>query len=127
MKNLRINRHYFIAATILFVIEVGIALFLHDSFVRPYLGDVLVVILIYCAVKSVLNWSVWPTAIGVLLFAFAVEAAQYFGLIYYLGLENSGLARAVIGTSFAWADIVAYCAGIALVLLVETRLRSYKS
>ncbi len=127
MKNLRINRRYFIAATILFVIEVGIALFVHDSFVRPYLGDVLVVILIYCAVKSVVNWSVWPTAVGVLLFAFAVEAAQYFGLIYYLGLENSGLARAVIGTSFAWADIVAYCAGIALVLLVETRLRSYKS
>jgi hypothetical protein len=127
MKNLRINRRYFIAATILFVIEVGIAWFVHDSFVRPYLGDVLVVILIYCAVKSVVNWSVWPTAVGVLLFAFAVEAAQYFGLIYYLGLENSGLARAVIGTSFAWADIVAYCAGIALVLLVETRLRSYKS
>ncbi len=127
MKILGLNRHYFVATVVLFIIEVLIALFVHDSFIRPYLGDVLVVILIYCAIKSVFNWSVWPTAIGVLLFAFAVETAQYFGLIFHLGLEKSGLARAIIGTSFAWADIVAYCAGIALVLGVEISLRSHKS
>ena len=33
----------------LFVVETLIALFVRDAFIRPYMGDVLVVILIYCA------------------------------------------------------------------------------
>lgn len=37
------NKKYFLIAILVFVIEVMIAIFLHDKFVRPYLGDVLVV------------------------------------------------------------------------------------
>lgn len=35
----------------LFIVETLIALFLRDAFIRPYMGDVLVVILIYCFVR----------------------------------------------------------------------------
>ena len=37
---------YAIATVILLLIEVLIAIYVHDAFVRPYIGDVLVVIVI---------------------------------------------------------------------------------
>ena len=40
------NKIYFRLTVILFLIEVAIALFIKDRFIRPYLGDVLVVMLI---------------------------------------------------------------------------------
>ena len=46
------RRICYAAATVLLVItEVLIALYVHDDFVRPYVGDVLVVIAVYCAVR----------------------------------------------------------------------------
>jgi len=103
-------------------LEVTIAIYVRDSFVRPYLGDVLVVILIYCVVRSFLNLPVFTVAIGALAFAFTVEFLQYLRLIELLKLEKSQLARTVMGTSFAWIDLVAYVAGVAIVLVVEKYL-----
>ncbi|MEO8416612.1 MAG: DUF2809 domain-containing protein [Ginsengibacter sp.] len=114
------NKSYCIIATFILVVEVMIALFVHDSIVRPYIGDFLVVILIYCFLKSFLTLAVWPTAISVLLFSYAVEISQYYHVINKLGLQNSKLARIVMGTSFAWIDMIIYTAGIALVIFIET-------
>lgn len=115
----RFSKAYFILTIFLFLTEVLIALYVHDSFIRPYFGDVLVVILIYCFIKSFLKVPVLPLAIGVLLFAFTVETLQYFAIVKKLGLEHSRLANIVIGNSFAWADIWCYVAGIAVVLIAE--------
>jgi hypothetical protein len=116
---LHFNRNYFLLTILLFVIEVFIALYVNDNFIRPYLGDVLVVILIYCFVKSFLKISVTKATIGVLLFAFFVETLQYFAIIEILGLQDNQLARTVIGTSFAWEDILAYLVGIVIVIVCE--------
>jgi hypothetical protein len=115
----KFNLKYFLLALLLFVIEVLIALYVHDNFIRPYIGDVLVVILIYCFLLSFLGLPKIKTAIGVLVFAFIVESLQYLNIVYVLGLEKSKLARIIIGTSFAWEDIIAYIAGILIVLMVE--------
>lgn len=113
------NRTYFLLTLLLFVTEVCIALFVHDNFVRPYIGDVLVVILIYCFVKSFLKVSVTKAAIAVLLFAFTVETLQYLAIVKKLGLENNKIAKTVIGTSFSWEDILAYIIGIVMVMVSE--------
>jgi hypothetical protein len=117
------HKNYFLLTLLLFAVEVGIALFVHDNFVRPYLGDVLVVILIYCFVKSFLNISVTKAAIAVLLFAFCIETLQYVTIVEKLGLENNKIAKTVIGTSFALEDILAYIAGIVIVIVFERVLR----
>ena len=78
-------------------------------------------ILIYCFVKSFLNTPVWPTAIGVLIFSFTIEVLQYFDLVALLGLQDSKIARIVIGTSFAWADLLAYTVGIVVLLFFERK------
>ena len=42
---------YLAAFVILFLIEAAIALWVHDRFIRPYIGDVLVVVLVYVFVR----------------------------------------------------------------------------
>lgn len=120
------NRNYFLLTVLLFAIEVCIALLVHDDFVRPYFGDVLVVILIYCFVKSFLRVSVTKAAIAVLLFAFSIETLQYLTIVEKLGLEKNKIARTVIGTSFEWGDILAYIAGIVIVIVFEKFFASNK-
>lgn len=117
---LTFNKRYFALTILLFVVEVLIALFVRDRFVRPYVGDVLVVMLIYCFVKTFMNLPITSVAIFVLAFAFSIEFFQYIHIVEKLGLEKSALARTVIGTSFAWADIVAYIAGFVLIVVTET-------
>jgi hypothetical protein len=111
---------YGLLALLLFGIEILIALYLHDRIIRPYIGDLLVVILIYCFVKALVNAPVFATALGVLLFAYAVETLQYFHVVDLLGLGHSKLARVIIGSSFEWMDMLAYTVGIGLVLSIET-------
>ena len=113
------QKQYFILFFFLFIIEALIAAFLHDRFVRPYVGDFLVVILVYCFVKSFFNVPVFRTALGVLLFAYFVEFLQYLKLIKVLGLESSGLANTILGNSFEWIDLLAYTLGIFTLLCFE--------
>ena len=113
------QKQYFILALFLFIIEVLIAAFLHDRFVRPYVGDFLVVILIYCFIKSFFKVPVFRTATGVLLFAYFVEFLQYLELIKILGLEGSGLANIILGNSFEWIDMLVYTLGIFTIICFE--------
>ncbi len=116
---LTFNKYYFALAVLLFVTEVLIALYVHDAIIRPYFGDFLVVILIYCFVKVFVVSPLLPTLIGVLLFAYLIEFLQYLQLVKVLGLQNNAFARTVIGTTFQWGDILMYTLGIGLVLVVE--------
>lgn len=118
------NGRYFSIAFALFIIEVLIAVFVHDSFIRPYLGDFLVVILIYCAVRSFIKVCPLKIAIGTLLFSYLIETFQYFGIVDKLGLSKNILARTVIGYGFEWWDILAYTLGIATILAVENLMRA---
>ncbi|OOG76264.1 DUF2809 domain-containing protein [Flavobacterium sp. A45] len=116
---LTFNKNYFGFAILLFSIEVLIALYINDRFVRPYLGDVLVVILIYCFLKSFLKLPVLTAAIAVLGFSFTIEFLQFLNIVEKLGLEKSKTARTVIGTSFSWIDLLTYIIGITIVLIIE--------
>lgn len=116
---LTFNKSYFGIAILIFFIEVLIALFVNDTFVRLYLGDVLVVILIYCFLKSFLELPVFPIAVFVLIFSFTIEFFQFLNIVEKLHLEKSRIARIVIGTSFSWIDLLTYVAGIVVVIVVE--------
>ena len=113
------NKKYFVYAVVLFVVEVLIALYVNDAIVRPYVGDFLVVLLIYCFVKSFFNLSPLKVAIGTLLFSYLIEVLQYFHIVDVLGLQNNAMARTVIGYGFDWIDLVAYTLGIMAVIYLE--------
>lgn len=117
----RFSKLYFILTLLLLATEILIALYMHDRIIRPYVGDMLVVILIYCFLKSFLSLPVVPTAVGVLIFSCLVEVLQYLKLVRLLGLEKSVTANILIGNSFEWIDILAYTLGIALVIVFERK------
>jgi len=110
---------YLLPAIFLFVVELVIAFFVHDTIVRPFIGDFLVVLLMYCFLKSFFQLPVYVAAVSVLLFAYGIEILQYFKLIYRLGWQDSLLAHLILGSKFHWMDMLMYTAGILLVILAE--------
>lgn len=117
---LRWNLKYTVFFVAVFVVEVLIALFVHDNFVRPYVGDVLVVPLVYLFVQSVMQITPWKGAVGTFVFACLVEVGQYFHLVELLGLGDNAAARIIIGTGFEPYDFLAYFVGAALIVGVES-------
>lgn len=113
------KKKYFLFTIILFIIEVLIALFVRDRFIRPYGGDFLVVILIYCFLRTFINQSPLRLAIFTLIFSFVVEIAQYFNIVELLGLKGNRLAEIVIGTGYSNHDLVAYTLGVLVCYLLD--------
>ena len=110
---------YALVAAAIFALEVLIALFVKDDLVRPYVGDVLAVALVYAALRAVTQLGVIPAISIALLIATAVEVAQLLNLLGALGLNSNRVARIVLGGAFDWLDFAAYLTGAALVMVVE--------
>ena len=116
----------FLALTMLLLaIEVGIALFVHDTIVRPFVGDVLVVLLIYSFLRIFIRRQPRRVALGVLLLACAIEVLQYFDFVALLHLENNRVLSVMLGRTFAWDDFLAYLTGYGLIrLALSSRLQA---
>jgi hypothetical protein len=115
----RFSLSYFMIMVVLFGVEVFIGARMHDAIVRPYGGDYLCVIWLYCLVRSVVDWPVWKVAAGVLVFAYVIETLQYFGLADRLGFRGPSLMRTLLGSYFTWTDILCYTLGIITVISWE--------
>ena len=113
------NWKYLLLAMIIFLTEIGIALFVNDTLVRPFIGDGLVVVLIYCFGRIFLNVNYRLAALGVFIFACAIEILQYFDYVRRLGLEQNRVLSVALGRTFEWLDFAAYFAGFLLVLAIE--------
>ena len=116
---MRFHAHYFFWAVVLFLLEVVIALYVHDTVIRPYGGDFLVTIVLYCFIRSFFSFSKVKTVLLVLTIAYGVEVSQYLHLITRLNLGTSRSASVLLGNAFSWIDMVLYTAGIATVLCIE--------
>ena len=110
---MRSRKRLFYAIVFLFllVVEILIALFVHDRFVRPYVGDMIVVVVVYCFVRMGIPERFRLMSLWVFLFAVCVEVLQYFRIVEVLGVENNAFLRTLIGTSFSWEDILCYAVG----------------
>ena len=111
MFQFKFNLKFFFVFAILFIIEVIIALYINDAFIRPYLGDVLVVILLFCLIRSFLYIPTFPLVIAVLLFSYLIEFLQFFQVTELLNLQDNRLMRIVLGSVFSWGDIMCYTIG----------------
>lgn len=102
--------------------EILIALFVHDRFIRPYFGDVLITILLCSFVRTFIPMKIRGLSIYVFLFAAAVEIGQYFNYVELLGLGNSAFFRTWMGTSFSFYDIICYGVGCVAFFVLEQYL-----
>ena len=119
---IKFNKKYALWALALLGIEFLIAtIFSRIGFIRGYIGDVLVVILLYCLVLSVVKVRNKSKLIGaIFLFAVLVEVLQYFGVATYLGFTKGSLGYIILGNHFSWGDILSYTIGC-LILQLTTR------
>ena len=113
-----------IAAVLLLAIEIFIGIYA-TGWIRSYLGDVLVVILIYTIIRTIIpnkpkNWIILPSA--VLIFSFIVEFLQLWGFCDRFGITNH-LLRIIIGTGFSVMDLVSYTIGIIPCYVSEYMIR----
>lgn len=119
------DKKYCLYAILFFLLEVFIALYVRDSYIRPYGGDFLVVIFLYCLLKSFFKISVKNAIFGLLLFAFAIEGLQYFGFAKHMGLQENLIASVILGNHFEWLDMLFYTLGALTVYFVEMVRRSF--
>lgn len=109
---------YLMAFVLLLTVEVLIAFNYYSPFVRAYVGDMLVVILLYCLIRSFFDikskWLPW----AVFGFAVLIELTQLMGLVEQIGAEPGSFLWVVLGSSFDWKDIASYFAGAVLVEII---------
>lgn len=126
--NINKTRKYFAAlSAILLTAEIFIALFVRDSFIRPYGGDILVTVLLCCIVRTVFPKGIKYLPVWIFLFAAAVETAQYYDIVSLMGLSHIPFFNILIGSVFSWEDIVCYGVGCAVFYTAEKYLiKTYK-
>ena len=118
------RRKYLHLFLILLLIEIFIGLFIHDNFIRPYVGDVLVVLVMYYFVKALKpNCKCLP--IYVFLIALFTEILQYFKIVEVLNIKNKVISIILGSTADVW-DIVCYMAGTIILLCIENKHRNFK-
>lgn len=125
------NLKNLLIATTIFLVEVLIATKLKDwFFVRAYLGDVLVVMLMYYFIKAFFDFNPTKLIIGIFIFSCMIEFAQYFHFAEVLGFKDNRLMMIVLGNSFSWIDILCYFAGCMVLYFIEITVsnpRSYQT
>jgi hypothetical protein len=118
-KAFQMDKKYFMFSILLTFVETLIARYARDQIIRPYGGDFLVVILLYCIIRCFTRLSVNSTCIVVLSFSYFVELLQYFNLADKLGFQPGSLSYILLGNYFTWVDIISYTLGIGAVVLLE--------
>lgn len=121
---MKFSKTYFILFIILFIIEVCIAYFLKTGFIRHTVGDFLVVIMLYCLLKSFLSIKPMQLGLIVLIIAFIVEFMQLTSFLEWFNLQDNNMAKIIFGSTFHVSDLIAYTLGIITTLIIENKLNN---
>lgn len=122
MKN-KIKLTYFLIFIALLATEILIALFVHDGFVRPYIGDVLVVGVICALLRIFIPEKIRLLPILTSAFAAGVELLQLFDFVDIIGLSGSRFFSILLGRTFDIKDIVCYIIGGLIFFAAENLAR----
>ena len=117
--NTKIRKIYALLFAALMLTEILIAAFVKGGFVRSYLGDVFITLLICFFVQALFKKTIKFLPLYVFIFSVIVEVCQYFDLVKLLGLENYRLISVWFGRSFSFYDIICYAVGCALFFAVD--------
>jgi hypothetical protein len=120
---MKLNYRNFIVFIVLFFIEVSIALYIKQGFIRAIFGDFLVVIMLYFFIKSFVRIKSIYIAITVLFIAYFVEFLQFIDILSIVNYKENAVINLILGTTFSIQDIIAYTLGVATVIFLENRLK----
>lgn len=110
---------YAVATLLLLLIEVMIALYVHDDFIRPYVGDILVVIVIYTFIRIIVPEKCKLIPLFIFIFATGVELLQLANIVEILGVADNKFLKTLMGSVFDIKDIVCYAVGCVILSIYE--------
>ncbi|MGL4772602.1 MAG: DUF2809 domain-containing protein [Clostridium sp.] len=116
---MKINFKYLVSFVVIFFIEVLIALYINDDFIRPYVGDTLVIVLMYTFVRAIIKKKIKYLPIYLFGFATLVEVLQYLNIVEVLGLQNNRILAVAIGSTFDLKDVFCYLIGAIILMFWE--------
>ena len=111
------NKRYFIPFLLVLVCEIAIAIFYIHRFVRGFLGDILVIPLLYFLLRAFFTITHKSSIYIVLGIAFIIEILQLFNLAEELKIQSK-LLKIILGNTFDWKDLLAYTLGAAIIHLI---------
>lgn len=119
--NFKFDYKSLLIAIFIFIVEVLIATKLKNIFfVRAYLGDVIVVMLMYYFIKAFFDFNSTKLIVGIFIFSCLMEFAQYFHFGELMGFKDNRIVMIMLGNSFSWLDILCYFAGCVILFLITT-------
>ncbi|OAB81825.1 ribosomal maturation YjgA family protein [Cochleicola gelatinilyticus] len=110
------QKKYVWGTLLLLLLEIAIAVWKFHPFVRGFVGDVLVVLLLFCFLKIFLKIASEKIALGVLFIAFTIEVLQAFKISEKLQITSEAV-KISMGSTFDVWDLVAYSLGYLLIYL----------
>lgn len=125
MKHKKKRAAYLISALLVLALEIFIGVFVRDDFVRPYLSDVLVVVLIYCVIRVMFPTGIKLLPLHVFTFALSVELLQLIDIVALLGIPRASIVAIIIGSTFSYIDIVCYAVGCMLTYITELIIKKH--
>lgn len=117
------RRYYFLWSILLLMIECFIAYYVHDAVIRPYVGDILVIILLSCMGRILSPDKPKYIGLYMMIVGIVVEMMQGLSLLECWGIQNRVL-EILLGATFDKVDILCYVAGGTLFTIIETIIYS---
>lgn len=127
MKN-RLRVIYGVLFVVILIVEILIALFVHDNFIRPYIGDMLVTVLICSFARFFIPEKIKVLPMLVFAFSTLVEIGQYFDFVKLLGIDDNPFISTLLGRTFSVADLICYAMGCILFAIIDYIIKTkYRS
>ena len=120
----KLNFRFLSYFLLLLLVETAIALWIHDAFVRPFLGDFLATITLYMLIKGLAGTSTERALFWSLLISYLIEGLQYVQFLSLINLHDHKLLSIVLGSYFHWGDMLAYTLGAAVVFIVHKQTQT---
>lgn len=111
---------YLVSFLFLLITEVLIALFVRDSLIRPYVGDILVVIVLYCFIRIFIVEKYQLLPLYIFLFAVGIELLQLIGISELPWIKGNAFLQVLIGSIFDYKDILCYGIGCIILGIYES-------
>ena len=107
---------------LLFAVEVCIALFVKDKFIRPYVGDILVIPLLCCLFRIAVPSRPRLLGLYAVILGITAEVMQLCRIDELLGVEGTVIGI-ILGSTFDIKDILCYLIGGAIFLAFDQSIR----
>lgn len=113
---------YLAAFLTLLAVEILIACFVRDAFIRPYAGDILATAWLCSLARLFFPVRFRLLPLAVFAFSVLIELCQYVNLAAMLNVQGTWLG-VVLGATFDWTDILCYFIGCVVFFLVEFAIK----